>query len=59
MVLFSHIFYPEIIGFRVYIDTYNITTDLTNSSIWVYSISFLSWVFFLILGYFKLKEKQV
>ena len=59
MVLFSHLFYPETIGFRVHVDNYNIAKNLTNSNIWVYSISFLSWLFFLTLGYFKLKEKQV
>ena len=59
MVLFSHLFYPETIGFRVHVDNYNLTPDITNSNIWIYSISFLSWLFFLTLGYFKLKEKQV
>jgi hypothetical protein len=59
MVVFSHLFYPETIGFRVHIDNYNLTPEITNSNIWVYSISFVSWLFFLPLGYFKLKEKQV
>jgi hypothetical protein len=59
MVVFSHLFYPETIGFRVHIDNYNLTPEITNSNIWIYSICFLSWLFFLTLGYFKLKEKQV
>jgi len=59
MVIFSHLFYPETTGFRVHVDNYNIATNLTNSDIWVSSISFLSWLFFITLGYFKLKEKQV
>jgi len=59
MVLFSHIFYPETIGFRVHIETYDLAPDLTNSNLWVNSISFFSWMFFLTLGYFKLKEKQI
>jgi hypothetical protein len=59
MVLLSHLFYPETIGFRVHVENYNLTPDNTNSNIWVYSISFISWLFFLPLGYFKLKEKQV
>ena len=59
MVVFSHLFYPEIIGFTVYFNSYYLTTDITNFLIWICSISFLSWLFFLPLGYFKLKEKQV
>ena len=59
MVLFSHIFYPETIGFMFHVDNYDLAPNLTNSNIWIHSISFLSWLFFLTLGYFKLKEKQV
>ena len=58
-VLFSHLFYPETIGFRVYIDNYDLAPNLTNNEIYGYNISFLSWLFFLLLGYFKLKEIQV
>jgi len=59
MVLFSHIFYPETIGFGFHVDNYYLAPDITNINIWIYSISFLSWLFFLTLGYFTLKEKQV
>lgn len=59
MVLFSHLFYPETIGFRVNVENYDLAPNLTNNEIYGYSISLLSWLFFLPLGYFKLKEKQV
>ena|ERR1035437_3512621 len=59
LIIFSHLFYPETVGFKVNMDFYNVTPSLNNYSIWVFLISYLSWFFLLLLGYYKLKEKQV
>lgn len=60
LVLFSHIFYPaETHGFDVELKSYKITNDLYNVQLAVYLLCGLSWIFFLVLGYFKLKEKEV
>jgi len=59
-VLFSHIFYPaETRGFEIELKTYKITKDLYNMQLAVYILGALSWLFFLPLAYFKLKEKEV
>jgi hypothetical protein len=59
MIFFSHIFYPETKGFNVaYID-YILSNGYSTSEIFRYSIAYLSPLFLLPLGYFKLKEKQL
>ena len=59
-VMFSHIFYPsQTHGFEMELKTYQITKDLKNSQLFIYLIGGLSWLFFLPLAYFKLKEKEV
>lgn len=59
-VIFSHLFYPvETHGFRVQLRTYKITETLSNVQLAAYLLGTLSWIFFLVLGYFKLKEKEV
>ena len=60
-VLFSHIFYPEFVkGFDVHLNHYVIDGDrLNNLTFLGYIIGGLSWLFFLPLAYFKLKEKEV
>ncbi|MDR1896198.1 MAG: hypothetical protein LBR10_05355 [Prevotellaceae bacterium] len=58
MVLWSHIFYPETNGWDVALKGYEIN-DVSNVSWYVYFISFISWIFFLATGYYKLKEKQI
>lgn len=59
-VLFSHIFYPtETNGFDIELKTYKITEDLYNVQLAAYILGGLSWLFFLSLAYFKLKEKEV
>jgi hypothetical protein len=58
MVILSHIFYPETRGFNVEIKDYHVFENLTNNQLWGAVISSLSWVFFLFIGYYKLKEKQ-
>lgn len=59
MIILSIAFNPSIISFKVNIDDYQVTPTFTNNEIFFYVIGGLSWLFFLPLGYFKLKEKQV
>jgi len=59
MVLLSHIFYPETVGMRLTIPERKVVLNHSNVEIWLCSIFYCSWLFFLALGYFKLKEKQL
>lgn len=60
MVVFSHLFYPQTTGFNVELKEYELTTlPFRNVELWFYSIMYLSGLFLIPLGYFKLKEKQV
>lgn len=59
VVLFSHIFYPGDYGFEVKLPHYNRYLNFSNFDVWVFSMFYFPWLFFLPLGYFKLKEKQV
>jgi len=57
---FSHIFYPaETHGFDMKLKMYEITHDINNVQLAAYLLGCLSWIFFLALAYFKLKEKEV
>lgn len=58
-IALSHVFYPGNYGWEVKLNTYEIYKHYGNWDIWIFSIFLLSWIFFLPLGYFKLKEKQV
>ena len=60
MVLMSHIFYPETHGFDIRLNDIilNERLKLSNTMLYVYFIAGLSWIFFLVFGYYKLKEKQ-
>lgn len=59
MTIFSHIFFPDTVGLNIQIDAYTVYKDFQNLEIFFISISNLSLLFFLPLGYFKLKEKQL
>lgn len=59
MVLFSHIFYPNTIGFDVKLPSYEMYKGFENTEIFALSLAALSIVTLLPLGYFKLKEKQL
>lgn len=59
MVIFSHIFYPNTVGFDVSLPTYTFQNDINNVEFWLFLIGFVSPLFLLPLGYFKLKEKQL
>jgi len=59
MVLFSHIFYPRTVGFDMSLPTYTLQKGINNVELWLFLIGFVSPLFLLPLGYFKLKEKQL
>ena len=59
MVLLSHIFYPKTVGMQLSIPEHKVVTNHSNVEIWLCSLFYWSWLFFLPLGYFKLKEKQL
>jgi len=57
-MLLSNIFYPEITGFKLKLETFQVTEKLDNTKFSLLSLSLLSWIFFLGIAYFKLKEKE-
>jgi len=59
MILLSHIFYPETMGMQLSIPEYIVIENHSNTEIWLCSLFYCSWLFFLPLGYFKFKEKQL
>lgn len=59
-VILSHIFYPEQThGFDIQLRAYTIWDNMYNIQLFLYLLGGLSWLFFLPLAYFKLKEKEV
>ena len=59
-VLLSHIFYPhETSGFNIALKSYNVDAVWTNMQYFFVILGGLSWLFFLLLAYFKLKEREV
>ena len=59
MVIFSHIFYPNTVGFEVSLHNYTLQNGTDNIGFWLCLIGLVSPLFLLPLGYFKLKEKQL
>jgi len=59
MAGFSHIFYPETVGFGIANIDYKLSNGYSNSEIFFNYIGYLAPLFLLPLGYFKLKEKQL
>jgi hypothetical protein len=58
-VLLSHIFFPnETYGFNTKLNEFAVTEHLSNLEIFLLALSLVSWMFFLAIGYFKLKEKE-
>lgn len=59
-VFFSHVFYPDVVhGFDIHFKHYEINEKhLNNLTFLGYIIGGLTWLFFLPLAYFKLKEKE-
>lgn len=58
-VFFSHLFYPETVGFNIGDIDYKLSNGYSNGDIFLYSIAYLAPLFLIPLGYFKLKEKQL
>lgn len=58
MVILSHIFYPETQGFNIKINEYEIVPQINSVELFISCFACLSWLFFLPMGYYKLKEKQ-
>jgi hypothetical protein len=62
MILFSIIFYPNEIFFSqniIVFHGYKVCESLENIQLYANCVAYISWIFFLTTGYFKLKEKQV
>ncbi|SHG11998.1 hypothetical protein SAMN05443549_102113 [Flavobacterium fluvii] len=58
-VVLSHIFYPkETEGFNTKLNEFVVTDHLTSIELFMVSLSLFSWLFFLVIAYFKLKEKE-
>jgi len=57
-VFLSHIFYPETVGFDIKLQDYHICENLYNIQLYIYILAYVSWIFFLFVGFFKLKEKR-
>ena len=58
-VLLSHIFYSqETHGFSIKLKDYAVTKHLDSTMVFILSLALFSWMFFLAIGYFKLKEKE-
>lgn len=58
-VLLSHILYPqEIQGFNAKLDDFVVTEHIDSFELFLLVLSLVSWMFFLAIAYFKLKEKE-
>jgi hypothetical protein len=57
-VIMSHIFYPGTRGFDTHLIDFVVTENLDNTKFFILYLSLLSWIFFLCIAYFKLKEKE-
>ena len=59
-VLLAHLFHPGTFhGFNFSFPDYNIYKGLTSIDLFFNSIACISWMFLLVLGYFKLKEMKI
>lgn len=59
-VVLSHIFYPkETNGFNIELETFRVTEHLDSDHLCAVILALLSWIFFLAIAYFKLKEKEI
>jgi hypothetical protein len=57
--LFMFHIYPKLTGSDFQIHEYLLTEHHTNTEVYFFVVISLSWLFFLPLSYFKLKEKQI
>lgn len=59
MVWLTHLFYLNIFGFEVHCDDYMVTKQNSNWDFLIYYFASISWIFLLLIGYFKLKELKL
>jgi hypothetical protein len=61
MMLFSLIFYPKEVNIDniVILKGREICENMYNTQLYSYFLAYISWIFFLAIGYYKFKEKQV
>lgn len=58
-MMLSHIFYPmETHGFDIQLKNFAVTENLDSTKFFILYLSLPSWLFFLCITYFKLKEKE-
>ena len=58
-VMLSHIFYPkQTHGYAIQLKDFAVTEYINSTEFFILSLSLLSWIFFLGIAYFKLKEKE-
>jgi len=59
-VLFSHIFYPgQVHGFNVQLQDVLISKKCNNIELAAFALAYFSWLFFLVIGFFRLKESKL
>jgi hypothetical protein len=59
MILLSHVFYPQVThGFDIQFAPIQVTENLDSFKIAALGLTHFSWMFFLAIAYFKLKEKE-
>lgn len=58
-VMLSHIFYPmQTHGYAIQLKDFAVTEYINSTEFFILSLSLLSWIFFLGIAYFKLKERE-
>jgi hypothetical protein len=57
-MLLSNIFYSQNRFFDIKLEEFHVTEHLDSFKLFALLLSLLSWMFFLAIGYFKLKEKE-
>lgn len=58
-IVMSHLFYPETKGMDIIVNDYQVFQNVSNMDVYMYTILCVPVIFFLPLGYFKLKEKHL
>jgi hypothetical protein len=58
-IVMSHLFYPETKGMDIIVNDYQVFQNISNMDVYMYTLFCVPIIFFLPLGYFKLKEKHL
>lgn len=59
MMMLSNIFYSQNGFFEMKLQSFRVTENLDSDHLFAIILSLFSWIFFLVIGYFNLKEKEV